>query len=122
MTHPVEVLPHPTAFFSFTTPNCLDGITHFTDQSSNPATQGYLQQWTWNFGDGSPSDTITFPTSANINHTYAAQGSYNVTLTTNNNRGCSDIYQGVVTVSNRPVAAFNFWSSCQDQAMASFLK
>ncbi len=70
VTHPVEVRPHPTAFFSFTTPNCLDGITQFTDLSSNPAGQGYLQQWIWTFGDGTPAVTINFPASPNVTHTY----------------------------------------------------
>ncbi len=116
VTHPVEVRPHPTAFFSFTTPNCLDGITQFTDLSSNPAGQGYLQQWIWTFGDGTPAVTINFPASPNVTHTYAAAGNYTVTLTVLNSRGCTSVYQAVVSVFNKPIADFNFWSSCQNLA------
>jgi PKD repeat protein len=54
VTHPVEVMPHPTAFFSINTPNCLGDITQFTDLSNNPQGKGYIQQWIWDFGDGSP--------------------------------------------------------------------
>jgi PKD repeat protein len=115
VTHPVEVKPHPAAFFSFGTPNCLDGFTQFTDLSSNPAGQGYLNQWIWDFGDGTPKDTVDFPGSPNVTHQYSVQGNYNVTLTANNSRGCSAQYQQVVTVSNRPMADFSFWSSCEDQ-------
>jgi PKD repeat protein len=116
VTHPVEVLPHPTAFFSTSTPNCLGNLTQLTDLSTNPAGQGYLNQWIWTFGDGSPADTIDFPDSPNVTHQYAAQGNYNVTLTVNNSKGCSSMYQMVVSVSNRPMADFTSWSSCEDQA------
>ncbi|MBV5345330.1 MAG: PKD domain-containing protein, partial [Rhodoferax sp.] len=116
VTHPVEVLPHPSAFFSASSPNCLDGITHFVDLSTNPNGQGYLQQWIWTFGDGSMADTVTFPDSPNIDHAYASQGTYAVSLRVTNNRGCSSLYQSTVSVSNRPVAGFTFWSNCQDQS------
>ncbi len=112
----MEVRPHPTAFFSFTTPNCLDGITQFTDLSSNPAGQGYLQQWIWTFGDGTPAVTINFPASPNVTHTYGSAGNYTVTLTVLNSRGCTSVYQAVVSVFNKPIADFNFWSSCQNLA------
>ncbi len=115
VSHPVEVKPHPNAFFSFNTPNCMGGITQFTDLSNNPAGQGYLQQWTWSFGDGSPEVTINFPSSPNITHTYTAPGNYNVTLTVLNSRGCTSVYQSVISVFNRPIADFNYWSGCQNQ-------
>ncbi len=116
VTHPVEVLPHPTAFFSTSTPNCLGNLTQFTDLSTNPAGQGYLNRWIWTFGDGSPADTIDFPNSPNVTHQYPAQGNYNVTLTVNNSKGCFSMYQVIVSVSNRPESDFTFWSSCEDQA------
>ena len=120
VTHPVEVMPHPTAFFSINTPNCLGDITQFTDLSTNPPGQGYLKQWIWNFGDGSPKDTIDFPDSPNVTHQYATQGNYNVTLTVINSKGCSADYQLVVSVTNRPIAAFTSWSSCEDK-VATFV-
>ena len=115
VTHPVEVLPHPNAFFSTNTPNCLDGTTHFTDLSGNPPGQGYLEQWIWTFGDGTPNDTTNFPNTPNINHTYTSSGTYPVTFTVRNNRGCSSFYQSTVTVTNRPIAGFDYFSNCEDQ-------
>ena len=116
VSHPVVVLPHPTAFFSFTTPNCLGDITHFTDLSQNPAQNGYLQQWTWNFGDGSAPVTINFPSSSNITHTYSLPGTYTVSLVTTNNRGCSDSFQAPITITRKPKSAFSWWSNCQGQS------
>ncbi|MBK7031338.1 MAG: PKD domain-containing protein [Bacteroidales bacterium] len=115
ISHPVEVRPHPTAFFSYNTPNCLGDATQFTELSINPAGQGYINQWIWNFGDGSPNDTINFPTTANPVHSYAGAGTYLVTLSIVNSRGCTDIYSTTITVTRRPLADFDFWSNCQDE-------
>ncbi|MBK7175374.1 MAG: PKD domain-containing protein [Bacteroidales bacterium] len=115
ISHPVEVRPHPTAFFSYNTPNCLGDATQFTELSINPAGQGYINQWIWNYGDGSPNDTINFPTTANPVHTYAGAGTYLVTLSILNSRGCTDIYSTTITVTRRPLAGFDFWSNCQNE-------
>jgi PKD repeat protein len=120
VTHPVEVMPHPTAFFSINTPNCLGDITQFTDLSNNPQGQGYIQQWIWDFGDGSPKDTIDFPDSPNVTHPYVNQGNYNVTLNVINSKGCAAEYSLVVSVTNRPIAGFTSWSSCEDK-VATFV-
>lgn len=42
------------------------------------ASTGDITNWTWNFGDGR---SATNTTSGDVNHTYAAAGSYTVTLT-----------------------------------------
>ncbi|MBK7211852.1 MAG: PKD domain-containing protein [Bacteroidales bacterium] len=34
---------------------------HFTELSTNPLNRGYIQQWVWNYGDGSPNDTRHLP-------------------------------------------------------------
>lgn len=71
----VTVLPKPDFVADVT--SGVDPVTvHFTDQS----TGARIQQWTWNFGDGS-SSYETNPT-----HTYHP-GSYTVTLTLSNNQG-----------------------------------
>ncbi|NVO21480.1 MAG: PKD domain-containing protein, partial [Bacteroidetes bacterium] len=117
ISHPVEVRPHPTAFFSYTTPNCLGNDTHFTELSTNPAGQGYITQWVWNFGDGSPTDTINFPTTANPVHTYVNDGTYLVTLNIINSKGCTDMYSAVITVTRTPISAFTSTSNCQNEAV-----
>jgi PKD repeat protein len=44
----------------------------FYDSSSDP--DGYVAEWSWNFGDGSTSSE------SSPAHTYAAPGQYTVTL------------------------------------------
>ena len=123
VTHPVVVLPHPTSFFSFTNPNCFGVTTQFTDLCQNPPGQGYLTQWIWDFGDGSPVQTINFPPMPvpyNPTHTYTTPGTFMVTLTVSNSKGCSDTYQSPVTISRLPVAGFTYQGNCQDLATAFF--
>lgn len=67
----VVVNPAPTAAFSST----VTGATaSFTNTSTNATT------YSWNFGDNSTANTAT------PSHTYAADGSYTVTLTATNPR------------------------------------
>ncbi len=52
----------------------------FTNNSTGPGTLSYL----WDFGDGNTS------TQLNPSHTYAATGSYNVSLAITSSNGCTD--------------------------------
>jgi gliding motility-associated-like protein len=84
----IHVLP-PIANFNVGH-SCVNKFTKtFTDASIGADTHA------WNFGDGNTSNQVS-PT-----HTYAAVGTYTVTLTvTNNVTGCSHVRSGVVIVSN----------------------
>ncbi|MFM7668612.1 MAG: PKD domain-containing protein, partial [Bacteroidota bacterium] len=75
----------PTA--SFTSPNalCQGSTVTFTDFSTNSPTT-----WAWNFGDGNTS------TQQNPTHTYAAAGSYTVSLTVSNSAGTNSTTQNIV--------------------------
>jgi PKD repeat protein len=80
----------PTADFTFTT----DGLTAiFTDASNDP--DGTVEAWVWDFGDGNTS------TAQNPTHTYAAGGTYTVTLNVTDDDGASDSTSKQVTL---PVA------------------
>ncbi len=74
-------------------------------QSCNPTMQfsdistsslGSIQSWAWTFGDGGTS-TLQNPT-----HTYAANGTYTVTLTITDISGCATVYSHAVTI-NAPI-------------------
>ncbi len=118
ITHTVDVRPHPTSFFSYDTPTCLGDATSFTDLSTIPSGQGYLQRWIWDFGDGTPGDTIWFPATPNITHTYSTDGTYTVTLQVSNSVSCSDTWSTTVTVTRRPVADFTMASTaCREMAV-----
>jgi PKD repeat protein len=93
----------PVANFTTST----NGLTAtFTDTSSD--SDGSIASRSWNFGDGSTS------TVANPSRTYAASGTYNVTLTVTDNGGLSHSKTAAVTVSGgnvAPVANFSVSTS-----------
>ncbi|MEO1594438.1 MAG: PKD domain-containing protein [Pseudomonadota bacterium] len=95
----------PTAAFS---ESCTELTCNFTDGSSD--SDGTLVAWSWTFGDGAASSA------QNPSHTYAAAGTYSVTLTVIDNGGGSDSVTQSVTVAEPPnappTAAFS--ESCTD--------
>ena len=96
----------PSAEFTW---ECSALSCQFTDASSD---DGTVTAWLWSFGDGGSS------TERNPTHTYAAAGSYSVTLTVTDDEGSSDIASHQVSVtapppSNEPPQA-EFEVTCQD--------
>jgi beta propeller repeat protein len=71
-------------------------VVQFTDKSANsPAT------WLWDFGDGATSND------RNPEHTYAAVGTYSVSLTAGNAAGSANITKpAYITVVEPPIASF----------------
>jgi PKD repeat protein len=79
----------PTASFTYSATNLA---VSFTDTSTD--TDGSIDSWGWNFGDGATS------TAQNPAHTYAAGGTYTVSLTVTDNGGASDTTSRAITVSS----------------------
>ena len=77
----------PTAGFGYTT---SDLMVDFSDQSTDP--DGSIVSWSWDFGDG-----VTSPDQSPV-HTYAAGGTYSVTLTVTDDGGATDTTSQAVTV------------------------
>ncbi len=93
---------NPVAAFKSSTPGmCLNSAVTFIDIS---ITNGFpIQKWIWNFGD-SITQTFTAPP---FQHTYAAHGTYSVTLTVIDSKGCSDsVVQANTIMISKPVADF----------------
>jgi len=89
---------------AFTAPNsCLNLTTSFTDQTTTPF--GTLTNWTWDFGEPS-SGVNNSSILQNPTHTYAASGSYTVTLTTKNSDGCTNAVTHTITIFPLPTASF----------------
>jgi PKD repeat protein len=78
----------PTADF---TSNCASLECEFSDQSID--SDGTITSWSWEFGDGEISEA------QRPGHDYAAEGSYQVTLTVTDNDGGSDSINRNVEVS-----------------------
>ena len=96
----------PVADFSYT---CNELSCDFTDSSSD--SDGSVVSWSWGFGDGVES------TAQNPSHTFAADGSYVVTLWVTDNEGATDSVTQTVTVSGPtvnipPIASFTY--ACTD--------
>jgi len=110
--HTIEINSSPIAFFSIDEPNCLGTPTQFHNLSSTE--NGYITRWVWNYGDGSPTDTIYFPNDPNVVHTYANQGIFEVSLNVINSFGCENTFFTQVTVTPNPIANFHYTTLCED--------
>ena len=55
--------------------------------ATNMASGVFPLTYSWNWGDGSPNDTLPFPS-----HTYATAGFYSICLTITDSVGCSNTY------------------------------
>ena len=98
----------PIAAFTSTTSN----YTASLDGTSSTDPDGTVVGWAWNFGDTSTG------TGATPQHTYAAAGTYPVSLTVTDNQGATTVVTHNVTVSDLPpVAAF---TSTSANVVASF--
>lgn len=105
----VGAIPQP----GFIAPEvCLtDPFAQFTD-TSKVADNALPLTYLWNFGEpGSPTPTST---QQNPKHSYAAPGTYNITLTTTSALGCSaSIVKPFTVSSTNPVASFELLNTNQ---------
>ncbi|TMI62931.1 MAG: PKD domain-containing protein [Bacteroidetes bacterium] len=96
------VYAEPQAAFNSLPEVCLGNSISFTDQST--AANATVNSWQWDFGDGNTS------TVQNPSHTYAAAGSYTVTLKVGTDKGCQTvalIATRTVIVNPLPIPAYN---------------
>ncbi len=101
---------NPTAAFTATP----SGATVAFDGSGSSDPDGSIASYAWNFGDGSSG------TGATPSKTYAASGTYNVTLTVTDNRGGTATLTkpvGVTVPNQKPTARYTFTTN---QLTASF--
>lgn len=69
-------------FSADVTSGCTPFQVTLTDASVSDSA---LVEWTWDFGDGTPSQTVANPS---ISHTYTTPGFYDVTMTVTDKNGC----------------------------------
>lgn len=102
-TKSVLVLPKPVASFTTSGPTCAKDLVQFSDLSSTA--HGSIRIWAWEFGDGN-TQTVTFPASPNVTHTYANGGTYNVRLTITTTDNCTAEKIIAIQISPSPIANF----------------
>jgi len=106
---PVFVSDIPVAAFTADTV-CQGNVTTFTDQST-----GVPTSWIWSFGDGNVSTDGPI-----ANHTYAAPGSYVVSLVVDAGGVCTDQVFGVVEVEDNVIAGITAVDSICDGNVVDF--
>ncbi len=104
ITQSITIDPPPLSAFSETAV-CPGAQTLFTDNSSS--LNGPIVHWNWDFGDGSPADTL-----ANPAHIYQLPGTYAVTLSVVDSVGCRDTVVTNINTLPGPVAGFSYLSAC----------
>lgn len=105
----LQVMPVPTTSFTFTPPMPVSPGTTVT--FTNTTVGGF--SYVWDFGDGSPTSTLTHPT-----HTYVNGGTYVVTLTATGPNGCSSTASNTISVSACSMAAITVTDTVCEGAAA----
>jgi gliding motility-associated-like protein len=118
----IRVRDTATANFAPAAIRCEKSAIQFTDNSSIPAGEGTITGWSWNFGDPASGANNT-SNAQNPTHTYAAYGSYTVTLTVQTSNGCFSTQRvNQVNVDPLPAPGFAFDkpSYCIPNAIVTF--
>ena len=94
ITQPVTIVPNRAPVAAFTV--AADNLTLAVDGGTSADPDGTIAAYAWDFGDGSTA------TGAAPAHSYAAAGTYQVTLTVTDNLGGTDTLTQPVTVTAPP--------------------
>ncbi len=109
----VTIYTKPQPNFSLDLPpfSCAGTPSQFNDLTSAP-TDSNVSSWNWSFGDPLNGTAIT----KNPTYVYSVAGSYDVSLTTTTNFGCSASIIKSVQIADPPKAAFTTSATCLNQA------
>lgn len=99
-TAPITVYQTPVAAFT-PTAGCVQASIPFVDQSTHAAGDPIVG-WSWNFGDATPTVTVSNPT-----HTYTSQNTYTVTLIVST-ANCKDTAVQTISINVKPTASFTY--------------
>lgn len=81
---------------------CYGEATQFTD-TTHEVLPDHINQWNWNFGDGSTNATLKNPP-----HAFPAPGNYIVTLVLYTDSGCTGVGIDTIAVFAKPVARYSY--------------
>jgi PKD repeat protein len=100
----ITVFTQPVAdFITDKTSGCSPQTIQFTDQSTSPPGTT-ITSWLWSFGDGGSS------TQRNPQYIYRSAGSYTITLTITNDKGCTKLITkpNYINISAGVSPSFNY--------------
>ncbi len=98
-TRPRNLIIYPLPLLNFSTNAagvCAGSTINITNNSTT--TNGAINNWFWNFGDGSTSNAYQ------PSHQYNNPGTYTITLIASTSHGCTDTISQPVTIYSLPVA------------------
>ena len=95
----------PNFYFPPTQKKCVNEPIQFLDST---VSFGGVVKYYWNFGDGSPIDSVHI----NPIHTYSTPGQYNVVFRVRGLDGCEESITRIVTIGAKPLADFSFTENC----------
>ncbi len=103
-TKTITISPDPIANFGANSPICLSDSVLISDTSF--ITSGMISSWRYDFGDG---NTLVRNNSGNFYKTYAAAGTYSISLVTTSALGCiSDTIRRTITIAPKPLTSFSY--------------
>lgn len=115
-TGTIHINKLPVAGFTIFTPDCATQVVTFADASTSA--EGAITSWAWDFGAGGA--VVTKTDNSNVTNTYAAAGTYHVTLTVTTAGGCTNTYTHDVVVLPLPVVDFTLPTTCLANSVAQF--
>ncbi len=108
-TKVISLSAKPVAGFTANAQGCA-GQAHTFTNTSTIATPGTITQWSWNWGDATP--VLNATTGAAQTHTFAAAGTYTVSLTVTSSTGCvSTVFTQQVVINPLPTVSFSALAS-----------
>ncbi len=111
----VNALPTPS--FSFSAPQCLGKDITFT--STSVANDGIINNYTWDFGDGTSNVTNVFLPQL---HIYNSNINYLVKLNVTTNKGCTNnSFIQNISIHPNPVVNFSLPEICLNDPLAQFI-
>lgn len=106
-TQTVRIYIKPTSNFSTSAATCSRSLMTFTDLSTISA--GSIVSWHWNFGNSDTSNV------QNPDYIYPTGGTFNVSLTTTSDQGCTNTFNSALSINDRPTALFDALNTCVGQ-------